>query len=135
MPTSELEVGPVAIENLNKSARRDGFKRYHDQAKAQLIAQVREARYSIAALARVNGLNANLLHKSVLADEGVRPRSKLLTKPKARSVLLPVKITTLTPLPDKSMIDRYIEVQCKRGTLRLPMEPWIVRAVIDALSI
>ena len=134
MPTSELEVNPVAIENLIKSVRRDGFKRYHEQAKRQLITQVREARYSIAALARANGLNANLLHKWVLADEGVKPRSKLLTKPKARPVLLPVKIAALTPLPNKSTMDRYIEVQCKRGTLRLPMEPLIVRAVIDALS-
>ena len=51
MTTIELDVGPLTIENLIKSVRRDGFKRYHEQAKRQLIAQVREARYSIAAFA------------------------------------------------------------------------------------
>jgi transposase-like protein len=128
-------IEPVAIENLIKSVRRDGFKRYHDSAKAELITQARSGRYSIAKLARVNGVNANLLHRWIETVEAT-PRQvhkKLASNKTKPRVLLPVIVTESAPNKTNSPVP-MCEIILPKGTLRVPLVYGELAKLIALLS-
>ena len=130
---------PKPIDNLIASQRRDGYKRYNEAARSALVEQVVRGEHSIATLARVNGVNANLLHKWV----GARHKPLRTTLPKSHKdvtktspSMLPVIVKPSLPYSrsgDSAMIQ--FEVRCKRGTLIMSGNRQSIGLVIEALSV
>ena len=124
---------PVAVSNLVRRVRRDGYRLYYEAGKAQLIAQVREGKHSISAIARVNDVNSNLLQKWIAACGSPKI---VRTKPadqQSGADLLPIKLmASLTP--PQSHVQDQIEVRCKRGTIMLAATAINLNLLLEALS-
>jgi transposase-like protein len=129
------------IAGLVVSRKRDGRNVYNAQAKRALVQACLRPGVSVARMALLHGLNANLLRKWIRHEE--RKRTGASRAPASKAVaLLPVS-TVEESLPAKRPVlrqervasDSCIEIVLSEATVRFRgrVDVWLLREVIDCV--
>ena len=122
-----------AVADLVDHVRRDGRRQYRSEAKQAIVEQCRRPGVSIAAVALVNGLNANVVRRWL-----VEPRGKSSVV-KAAAELVPVVIRNIPerPAAAKSMAldSTAIEIDLNGARIRMNSQATAeqIAAVVSAL--
>ena len=129
--SSEAPVVPGLIRT-NKS---DGRNVYDPAAKRELARLCMKPGVSVARAALVNGVNANLLRKWIIA-EGNGGKAVRHKKQKPDAAMLPVVLRTpVAPRPISSAPGFTLEIELARGRVLVrTADPAVLRSLIDQLS-
>jgi transposase-like protein len=116
------------VAGLVRSHKRDGRANYDPAGKAALVRLAKSSVLSVPELARINGVNANLLGKWM--HGGRNKRSSVIGKPLATPAkLLPIKLT----MPVSTACT--VEVSLPLGTLRLSgVDSALLTSLVKALA-
>ena len=122
-----------AVADLVDHVRRDGRRQYRPEAKQAIVEQCRRPGVSIAAVALVNGLNANVVRRWL-----VEPRAKS-SAVKATADLVPVVIRDIpkrsAPAKDVVVEAAAIEIDVNGARIRMNAQATAeqIAAVVSAL--
>jgi transposase-like protein len=116
----------LCVPGLVISRKADGRANYSKPGKAALVEMVRSSVASLPALARANGINANMLAKWVQQHSTASKRRPVV---RTAPTLLPVALK-----PELASSRMSCEIVLARATLRLQLDGPGLRAVIEQLN-